>query len=300
MLAREARARSVPLALQALYNLCKVAKERQAEASAAGISPVLARLVSRRPAPAPAPSEFLSSMSLDSQASAAVDMRTSIAIRAFCIRLLCILAHSNSRTRDQLWMCQGVDIFMDLLCEPVRLHALQCRPASSRAQVLLHALLSARTSMHPYAQPCASVRRHARLLRCVPALVPTLVPTLVPALAPTLVPALAPALAPALVPALAPALVPALAPALVPAPRLRTPRVHTGCLSAAPVTRCMHMWAGAHVATGVRALGCDRPERLPASVNRVLLPCRSGSGRHWMRCLCGSWRTRSAWSPSCW
>lgn len=105
--------------VQALYNLCKVAKERQAEASAAGICPVLTRLVVQRKAITPAPSEFLSSMSLDSQASAAVDSRTTMAIRAVCIRLLCILAHSNARTRDQLWMCQGVDIFMDLLCETV-------------------------------------------------------------------------------------------------------------------------------------------------------------------------------------
>jgi hypothetical protein len=107
--------------MQALYNLCKVSKERQAEASAAGICPVLTRMVVQRKAITPAPSEFLSSMSLDSQASAAVDNRTSVAIRALCIRLLCILAHSNARTRDQLWMCQGVDIFMDLLCESVRI-----------------------------------------------------------------------------------------------------------------------------------------------------------------------------------
>ena len=104
--------------MQALYNLCKVAKERQAEASAAGICPVLTRLVVQRKSIAPAPSEFLSSMSLDSQVSTAVDNRISVAIRAVCIRLLCILAHSNARTRDQLWMCQGVDIFMDLRIYP--------------------------------------------------------------------------------------------------------------------------------------------------------------------------------------
>lgn len=110
-------------AMQALYNLCKVTKEQQTEASAADISPVLAKLVSRRPASL----VLAGSASLNSDAGSGsvglvtpADAQTAVDTRAVCIRLLCLLAHSSAHTRDQLWMCQGLDIFMDLLCEQVR------------------------------------------------------------------------------------------------------------------------------------------------------------------------------------
>lgn len=108
--------------VQALYNLCKVTKEQQTEASAADISPVLSRLVSRRPASL----ALAGSASLNSDAGSGsvglvtpADAQTAVETRAVCIRLLCLLAHSSAHTRDQLWTCQGLDIFMDLLCEQV-------------------------------------------------------------------------------------------------------------------------------------------------------------------------------------
>ena len=119
--------------LQALYNLCKVTKEQQTEASAADISPVLAKLVSRRPASL----ALAGSTSLNSDPGSGsvglvtpADARTAVEMRAVCIRLLCLLAHSSAHTRDQLWMCQGLDLFMDLLCEQVP------PPAATRPQQL--------------------------------------------------------------------------------------------------------------------------------------------------------------------
>jgi hypothetical protein len=93
------------LSLQALYNLCKVSKERQAEAAAAGVTPVLSQLAGRRaPAVDAAP------------ADAAVGGR----LRALAIGLLCALAHSSSKTRSELWTCQGLDLLVELLKEQVR------------------------------------------------------------------------------------------------------------------------------------------------------------------------------------
>ena len=95
--------------MQAVHNLCKVSKERQSEAAGAGVTQALSKLYSAQPGPggarrAPAPT---------SPAAA----ETSAKLRGLCISLLCALVHSNAKTRAELWQCQGLELFIDLLSE---------------------------------------------------------------------------------------------------------------------------------------------------------------------------------------
>jgi hypothetical protein len=96
--------------MQALHNLCKVSKQRQAEAAAAGITPILSRLASLLDPGTP-------SLPSAAQPRTPHDVQISARTRALCISLLCALCHSNSKTRAELWQCQGLDLFIDLLQE---------------------------------------------------------------------------------------------------------------------------------------------------------------------------------------
>lgn len=129
--------------MQALHNLCKMSKERQAEAAGAGVTQVLSQLAHRTPGGPGGPSSHPNKSSpprSPQDPEAAADAACSERIRSLCIGLLCALAHSNSRTRTELWACQGLDLFVDLLREPVR--------CSKLPQVLtrLYCLLKASTS----------------------------------------------------------------------------------------------------------------------------------------------------------
>jgi hypothetical protein len=97
--------------MQALHNLCKVSKQRQAEAAAAGITPMLSGLATEL---VPGGAAIPSSSNLRTPHEARIAAR----IRALCISLLCALCHSNSKTRAELWQYQGLDLFVDLLPEP--------------------------------------------------------------------------------------------------------------------------------------------------------------------------------------
>lgn len=93
--------------MQALHNLCKVSKPRQAEAAAAGITPMLCQLATTLVPPTAAASRPRST----------ADAPTAARTRSLCITLLCALVHSNSKTRAELWQNQGLDLFVDLLPE---------------------------------------------------------------------------------------------------------------------------------------------------------------------------------------
>jgi hypothetical protein len=91
--------------VQALHNLCKVSKERQAEAAAAGVTPALSRLAGRR---------------ATADSAAVADAAAAPRLRALAISMLCALAHSSSTTRSELWTCQGLDLLVELLKEQAR------------------------------------------------------------------------------------------------------------------------------------------------------------------------------------
>ena len=83
--------------VQAVHNLCKVSKERQAEAASAGITPVLTHYVDRNRHGAAAAIKRAST-SPPGQASAADVAESPVAskIRALCISLPCALASGDS------------------------------------------------------------------------------------------------------------------------------------------------------------------------------------------------------------
>ena len=101
--------------VQALHNLCnpKMSKERQAQAVASGITPLLCQLAERAPKPGSLAHRH------PPPGLGPCDAENLAKIRSLCIRLVCTLAHSNSKARSELWACQGLDLFIDLLKDQV-------------------------------------------------------------------------------------------------------------------------------------------------------------------------------------
>eukprot|EP00898_Chlorokybus_atmophyticus_P006214 jgi/Chlat1/6594/Chrsp46S06092 len=81
-------------ALRAVYNLCKISRERQEAAAAAGLVRHLRPIV------------------------AGVGVGGSqAAMRRLALPLLCDMAHASPATRSELWVHGGLDLFLDLLQE---------------------------------------------------------------------------------------------------------------------------------------------------------------------------------------
>lgn len=99
------------LAVQAIHNLCKVSKDRQSEAASAGVTQALTKLYSAQPGPGGTRSRAAAPKTPEA-------VETALKIRGLCISLLTALVHSNSKTRAELWQCQGLELFVDLLSEP--------------------------------------------------------------------------------------------------------------------------------------------------------------------------------------